>query len=176
MQKPKVQITEIKWRLDGTHDSFLCGVADREHDRVVLWYELGRDWTVADGQLILPKGTLSLGYFWTDRNYNIYHFIQPAPSPQSPVSNTTIGLYINVSDRPKLRAERLEWTDWVVDILIAPDLGTLILDEEELNDLEETHHPLIPKIHQIKNEILKNQQKITQEIESTTHQLLTPNS
>ena len=167
MPKPKVQITEIKWRLNGTYDSFLCGVADHEHDRVVLWYEHDRDWVVADGQLVLPKGTLSLGYFWADRNYNVYHFIQPT-------THQTLGLYINVSDRPHLRAERLEWTDWVIDILIAPTLGTLVLDEEELKDIPITHHHLITKIHQIKEEILEAQTHILKEIESTSKMLLAP--
>lgn len=167
MPKPKVQITEIKWRLNGTHASYLCGVADREHDRVILWYEHDREWMVADGRLVLPKGTLSLGYFWTDRNYNIYHFINPA-------EKSTLGYYINISDRPILRTERLEWTDWILDILIAPTLGTLVLDEEELNDLEEKHHPLIPQIHQIKDKILDNQSKTLTEIELTSTLLLTP--
>ncbi len=165
MKKPKVQITEIKWRLNGTHSSYLCGVADREHDRVVLWYEHDREWTVADGQLVLPKGTLSLGYFWSDRHFNVYHFIDRA-------DNTTLGLYINVSDRPQLRAERLEWTDWVVDILIAPDLGTLVLDEEELADLEEHRHHLLPKIEQVKTEIIKTQSQILSEVESTSEIIL----
>ena len=165
MPKPTVQITEIKWRLNGTHSSYLCGVADREHDRVVLWYELGRDWTVADGKLLLPKGTLSLGYFWTDRHYHVYHFINS-------LHTSTLGTYIEISDRTQFRAERLEWTDWIIDILIAPNLGTLVLDEEELSDLEEIHHSLIPKIHQIKNSILAEQSTILKEIESTTQQIL----
>lgn len=165
MPKPKVQITEIKWRLNGTHASYLCGVLDRTHDSIILLYELDRDWTVGDGQMVLPKGTLTLGYFWADRHYNVYHWIAPD-------THTTLGTYINVSNRPIIRAERIEWTDWIIDILISPILGTLILDEEELQELDEAHHSLIPKIYQIRDQILQNQSAIFNEIEITSQSLI----
>ena len=68
-------ILEIKEALRGGRQEFACTALAVGTDEAVLLYRLRRAGRVAD--LDLPAGTLSLGYFWTARPYNAYHWLAP---------------------------------------------------------------------------------------------------
>jgi predicted RNA-binding protein associated with RNAse of E/G family len=72
----------------------------------------------------LPAGTVSIGHFWTDRNYNVYHWLSS--------DRSTVGYYFNIADRTSWDAERLDWRDLVVDVLALPAGRLDVLDEDEL--------------------------------------------
>jgi predicted RNA-binding protein associated with RNAse of E/G family len=74
--------------------------------------------------ILLRENTLSLGYFWEDRPYNAYHWIDPR--------GDTVALYFNLSDRTRIGEQTIEWRDLAVDILISPDGRCRVLDEDEL--------------------------------------------
>jgi predicted RNA-binding protein associated with RNAse of E/G family len=72
----------------------------------------------------LPAGTVSVGHFWTDRLYNVYHWLRG--------DRTTVGYYFNLADRTTWTAERLDWRDLTVDVLATPEGRLDVLDEDEL--------------------------------------------
>jgi len=74
--------------------------------------------------IALRRGTLSLGYFWEDRPYNAYHWIDE--------SLDSVALYFNISDGTRIGETTIEWRDLAVDILISPDGRCRVLDEDEL--------------------------------------------
>jgi len=74
--------------------------------------------------ILLPRGSRSLGYFWQDRPYNTYHWIDD--------KQDTLALYFNVCDQTRIGEDTIEWRDLVVDVLITPDRRCRILDEDEL--------------------------------------------
>ena len=74
----------------------------------------------------LPAGTLSLGYFWEQRPYNAYHWVDD--------NGQTLALYFNICDDTRIDAQRIAWRDLVVDVLITPDQCCRVLDEDELPD------------------------------------------
>ena len=74
----------------------------------------------------LPAGSLSVGYFWEDRPYNAYHWVDD--------NGQTLALYFNICDNTRIDAQQIAWRDLTVDVLITPDQRCRVLDEDELPD------------------------------------------
>jgi len=72
----------------------------------------------------LPAGTVSVGHFWADRHYNVYHWLDPA--------GQTLGYYFNICDQTRIAAGVIEWRDLTVDVLALPAGRLDVLDEHEL--------------------------------------------
>ncbi len=118
------RITEIKTTLAGEQKRFECERIRYAAGETVVIYRMPRDVQLED--LLLPKGSLSLGYFWEERGYNAYHWVDD--------NRQTLALYFNICDNTLITPERVEWRDLAVDILITPDLRCRVLDEDELPD------------------------------------------
>src|SRR5262245_21095970 len=115
------EITETKETLGGARKSFLCRLVARVPGEAVLLYVSDRTWRVAD--LELPAGTVTFGYFWADREYNVYHWMTPA--------GVTLALYVNLADQTVVEASRVAWRDLAVDLLVRGERIDA-LDEAEL--------------------------------------------
>jgi hypothetical protein len=118
-------ILEIKHTLDGGEKRFDCKLLSRSPDgrhAAVLW--------VAPAPMHvhgvdLPAGTVSVGHFWSDRHYNVYHWLEPG--------GKTLGYYFNISDRTRIGDGIIDWRDLILDVLALPATGRLdVLDEHEL--------------------------------------------
>ena len=119
---PAATITEIKTTLAGERKEFACELLHRAPGEVVVIYRMPRDVQLED--LLLRQGTLSLGYFWEDRPYIAYHWIDAGLD--------SVALYFNISDRTRVSAGTVAWRDLTVDVLITPDGRCRVLDENEL--------------------------------------------
>jgi len=115
-------IREIKSRLVGESTVFNCHLLKVSPGSAVVHYHIDRGRTVGD--LVLPDNADTLGYFWQDRPYNVYHFIDP--------SGQSLGWYCNISDQTRINANTICWRDLVVDVLLLPDGRTQVLDRDEL--------------------------------------------
>jgi hypothetical protein len=122
MAEPLPAIIEIKRTLAGREKRFECRLlaGDARH-AVVLW--VSSEAMHVHG-VDLPPGTVSLGHFWTDRPYNVYHWLDRA--------GRTIGFYFNVCDGTRIGDGCIEWRDLVVDVLALPGGRVQVLDEDEL--------------------------------------------
>ncbi len=116
------RITEIKTTLGGERKTFDCELLRLDEHEAVVVYRMPRDVRLED--VLLPKATLSLGYFWRERPYNAYHWID--------ARGDTLALYFNIADRTRISPEVIEWRDLTVDVLITPDRRCRVLDEDEL--------------------------------------------
>jgi Protein of unknown function (DUF402) len=115
-------VVEIKRKLAGGEKRFDClRLAGDAHRAVLLW--IAPEPMHVHG-VDLPAGTVSFGHFWTDRNYNVYHWLD--------AEQRTIGLYFNIADRTRIADGELEWRDLVIDILATPGGRLELLDEDEL--------------------------------------------
>lgn len=120
-------IIEIKHTLAGERKTFECELLQRSPGEAVIIYRMPRDVELED--ILLQSGSVSLGYFWEDRPYNAYHWIDEALG--------SVALYFNISDRTRIGEQSIEWRDLAVDILISPDGRCRVLDEDELpSDLD----------------------------------------
>lgn len=115
-------IKEIKFTLDGMQKEFDCELLTRGHGEAVVIYRMPRDVQLED--VLLRKNTVSLGYFWEDRPYNVYHWVDPLQD--------TVALYFNIADGTRISQRSIEWRDLTVDVLITPDGRCRVLDEHEL--------------------------------------------
>lgn len=115
-------IVEIKQTLTGEEKRFDClKLAGDVRHVVVLW--IAREPMHVHG-VDLPAGTISFGHFWTDRFYNVYHWVDAA--------QRTVGLYFNIADQTRIGPAELAWRDLVVDVLATPAGRLDVLDEDEL--------------------------------------------
>ena len=118
------RIVEIKTTLAGERKEFDCELLKFTRGEVAVIYRMPRDVQLED--LLLPKDSISIGYFWEDRAYNTYHWIDEQCQ--------TLALYFNICDNTRISRQQVAWRDLTVDVLITPDLRCRVLDEEELPD------------------------------------------
>jgi predicted RNA-binding protein associated with RNAse of E/G family len=120
-------IVEVKRTLAGVEKRFECRLLSRTDTHVaVLWIAPA---AMHVHGVDLPAGTISIGHFWTDRNYNVYHWVSS--------DSSTIGFYFNISDRTVIAPGLLSWRDLTLDVLATPDGRLEVLDEDELPDVLE---------------------------------------
>lgn len=73
----------------------------------------------------IPCGTRTIEYYWTDRWYNVFQFLDD--------ERKTRLFYCNVNTPPCLEDRTLTYVDLDIDVLVQPDLTYEILD---LDDFE----------------------------------------
>jgi predicted RNA-binding protein associated with RNAse of E/G family len=121
---PLVPIVEIKQTLAGGEQRFDCLLlAGGDRHAVVLWIAPA---PMHVHGVELPAGTISFGHFWTDRFYNVYHWLAADPD------HRTLGFYFNIADRTRIGVAELAWRDLVIDVLATPTGRLELLDEDEL--------------------------------------------
>jgi predicted RNA-binding protein associated with RNAse of E/G family len=115
------EIIEVKETLAGTRKTFHCHVIDRHPGSMVVLFVSKAPVRVHD--VDLPAGTVTFGYFWVERGYNVYHWMSPA--------GPTLAFYVNLAEGTRLE-DTLFWRDLAVDILISPAGEPTVLDEDEI--------------------------------------------
>jgi predicted RNA-binding protein associated with RNAse of E/G family len=120
----RATITERKTRLDGSVVEYACEpLVVEEGRRAVVRYVAGADRPLSGTDLVLRKGTVTVGHFWTDRPYNVYHWLD---------GGRTVALYISIATDTTIDTTAIGYRDLVVDVLIRPSGALEILDDEEL--------------------------------------------
>ena len=155
-------VIERKTKLDGSSVEFACaGVAIVPGRSAVLRYTVDRDRMIAGGIITVPAGTVTLGHFWADRPYNVYHWL---------VDGRTLAYYVNVSATPQISADSVEWLDLAVDILVRPDASFLVLDEDEVPpDIDPAYRRTIARALEA---VVTSPQGFAREIESASRPYL----
>ncbi|MEO7669503.1 MAG: hypothetical protein ABIW57_09190, partial [Polyangia bacterium] len=87
------EITEVKRTLAGVEKRFACRVLAREGSHLVVLFIAPAAMNVHG--VSLPAGTVTFGHFWTDRPYNVYHWLEQS-------TGATIGYYLNLSEATRL--------------------------------------------------------------------------
>jgi predicted RNA-binding protein associated with RNAse of E/G family len=158
----RAPITERKTRLDGSVVEYACEVLVVEAGRrAVVRYVTERDRALEGTDLVLRKGTVTVGHFWTDRPYNVYHWLE---------GGRTIGLYVSIATDTTIEPEAIAYRDLVVDVLIRPSGALEILDEEELPPSIEPRYRLA--IAKALETCVTEARRLTAEIERETRAVL----
>jgi protein associated with RNAse G/E len=156
---PKAYL-EIKEKLNGERQYFNCTLMENRANQAVLLYQLEHSWRI--GGLIIPKGTLSFGYFWTDKPYNAYHWLE--------AKGQSIGVYFNISDQTHLSQDQVNWRDLNLDLLVTSDGRYQWLDLDEFNGILDGN--LKKYILDAKEQLQGNYPQIVREIEQRSNTLL----
>ncbi len=120
-------IREVKRSLlDKPSQAFDCQLVAAETTvgiaAAIILYRMPRATTIFG--IDMPEGSFTLGYFWQDRPYNVYHWLDP--------DARTLAYYANIADRTTITTTTITWRDLVVDVLIRPNGAVEVLDEDEL--------------------------------------------
>jgi hypothetical protein len=130
----RAPITERKTRLDGSASDYACEALLVEPGRrASLRYVIPRATSIAGGTLELEAGTVTVGHYWVDRPYNVYHWL---------AGGRTLAYYCNVATDTLIEPDLVAYTDLVVDILLRPSGEALVLDELP-DDLAPPHRLVI---------------------------------
>ena len=153
---------EYKWTYAGELKIFDCSLVSQvAGEELVLLYKPER--TVTFAGITFDKSSASFGYYWPQRNYNVYHW-------KDVNTAETMVYYFNVSKDTIVEKGRVEWLDLIVDILYIPGRSPVVLDEDEIpNDIEK---PDLQLIEDSKSMILENLPEITGYLEKRTSDLI----
>jgi predicted RNA-binding protein associated with RNAse of E/G family len=154
------RITEVKTTLAGERQRFECERIHYAAGEAVILYRMPADHQLED--LLLPKDSRSLGYFWETRAYNAYHWVDD--------NRHTLALYFNICDNTRISQEQVAWRDLTVDVLITPDLRCRVLDEDELPD--DLEPDLLAHIDTTRDALCANPARLLQQFESRSRTLL----
>ena len=158
----RATITERKTRLDGSVAEYVCEpLVVEEGRRALVRYVTDRDRPIEGTDLVLRKGTVTVGHFWTDRPYNVYHWLD---------GNRTVALYVNVATDTTITTAAIDYRDLVVDVIIRPSGAIEILDEDELPPSIEPRYRLA--IAQAIEACVTEGRRLSAEIERETRAVL----
>jgi hypothetical protein len=153
------RILETKRSLDGRRKEFRCSLLERGPARAVVLFISPGPYRVAE--IALPAGTVTFGHFWTDRAYNVYHWLTP--------EGRTLGFYFNIADGTTFDAEGgLQWRDLALDVLVAGGVAQ-VLDEHELP--ADLAPDLRAYVEAAKHDVLARAAALTAELDAAADQL-----
>ena len=112
----------MKRTLAGGERTYPCTALDMTPGRAVIRYQSAASRRIAD--VDLPAGTVTIAYYWADRPYNVYHWLDPR--------GHTLAYYFNLSGPAEIAPDRVTWEDLEVDVLVTPDHRVQVLDEDRL--------------------------------------------
>ena len=116
-------ITVRTYKYDGTeHRRWEAQLSRQQDSLIVLDAKFEEEIQHPLLGTIAPE-TLSIEYYWLDRWYNIFRFVEPAGKLRN--------FYCNVNVPPVFQKNVLSYIDLDIDILVAPDFSYSILDEDE---------------------------------------------
>ena len=118
-------------KYDGAeHRLWRARVAERSSSLLVLDALFEEE--VSHPQLGLIRcGTRSLEYYWLDRWYNVFRFLEP--------DGRVRNFYCNVNMPPEFDGHTLSYVDLDMDIVVRPDFSFEILDMDEFEVNAETY-------------------------------------
>ena len=117
------QITVRVLKYDGTeYRRWKASLAQQEDSLLVLDAEFEFD---VQHQLLgeIKRGTRTIEYYWLDRWYNIFRFLDEDGATQL--------FYCNVNMPPAYAHSILSYVDLDIDVLVQPDLSYQVLDLDE---------------------------------------------
>lgn len=79
----------------------------------------------------IRAGTVSTEFYWADRWYSVFRFREP--------SGELRNFYCNINTPARLREATLTFVDLDIDVLVAPDYSSRVLDEDEFDAHEKLY-------------------------------------
>ena len=116
-------VTVRTYKYDGTeHRRWYAQISRQEGSLLVLDAKFEEEIRHPLLGTVAPE-TVSIEYYWLDRWYNVFRFVEPTGELRN--------FYCNVNVPPILQRNVLSYIDLDMDVLVAPDFSYRILDEDE---------------------------------------------
>ncbi len=123
---PHQQITERKIKADGSVHEYVCDLVFASEELLVIVYVMNRGGTLPGIGLPVPPGSVSYGYFWRERPYNLYRMKRP--------DGSIIAHRIDAVTGVGWTEGVLEYRDVVLDWWLPATGGLIAEDQDELED------------------------------------------
>lgn len=115
-------IQETKVTLDGLQQTFECGVIALSPRLVIVRFE--HPASRRAGEFLIPAGSITYGFFWPGRHYNLYRFT---------ASDGSVIVYrFDVVDGVRITPGRVRYTDLLLDAWLTVTGDIRFEDEEEV--------------------------------------------
>ena len=121
-------VTEIKHNPGKPGQSFQCDLLHYGGSRMVISYRSDRPYR--QGDIKIPSGTLTLAYYEEGLPYVLWKMVGP--------DGNLAGHYVHLCDRVRIREDRVEYDDQLLDLWFFPDGDCRVLDEDELRQACDT--------------------------------------
>jgi uncharacterized protein len=123
MIKVADSVTVSVLKYDGTEYRRWTGTMVRQEGQLIV-LEAAFEFDVNHDLLgQISRGTRTIEYYWLDRWYNIFRFLES--------DGATLLYYCNISTPPTLHGSVLSYMDLDIDILVQPDFSYQVLDLDE---------------------------------------------
>src|ERR1700704_1061648 len=122
MSEPDQIIVRVL-KYDGVESRRWYARLDRQDGSLVVLHATFDDEVQHDLLGNIKRGTRTIEYYWLDRWYNIFRFLES--------DGATKLYYCNVNMPPSINGGILSYIDLDIDILVRPDFSYQVLDLEE---------------------------------------------
>ena len=119
---------ERKQKPDGTWREYGCTLLYRSPSLVVVRFVMEKGGEIFGTPVVIPPGSVSHGYFWTNRPYNLYRM-------RTMTGDVLAHRFDAVTD-VRITGEGVEYRDLVLDWWVDADGGIIEEDREELAEME----------------------------------------
>lgn len=119
-------IIERKIRYDSTIVDHNCRLLKLEPPKIVLLHKIEESFSMMAGQKVItiPKGHFTIAYYWVDKPYNLYFWID--------AHGKYAASYFNIVKNTTVTDHMVSFEDLIIDILVLPNGDYFTLDEHEL--------------------------------------------
>ena len=116
------QIVEVKRHLDGRREEFPCQALSVSPQLAIVRYVTPE--VREAGGYVFPTGSVTYGFFWAGRHYNLYRMLSP--------DGRLIAHRFDVVAEVQIGQERVEYQDLALDLWVNPNGEAQVEDKEEL--------------------------------------------
>lgn len=120
------KIIERKIRYDSKIVEYECMALSVQKQSAVLFYIIEKSFTIKTDRMefIIPEGSYTIAYYWTNRPYNLYFWRDR--------HGKYLGSYFNIARNTNISNNMVSFEDLIIDILVLPSGEYFVLDEHEL--------------------------------------------
>lgn len=119
-----IVVVERKFKPDGTAREYACELVARRPGLLVVRFRLESGGAAFGAPIRIPPGSVSYGWFWARRPYNLYRMFGP--------DGLLVAHRFDAVAAVKLLAGAVEYRDLVLDWWVSPDDTILEEDRDEL--------------------------------------------
>lgn len=137
-------------KYDGTiNRAWQCELIESENSLFILRGIFEKE--VNHSQIgVIRRGTISTEYFWINRWFNVFKFINP--------DGGLLGFYCNINQPPTISDSILDFVDLDLDIFVNSNFEVTILDEDEFRENSEKYkysQTVVSKVAETVDELLE---------------------
>ena len=118
------KIEEIKRHKNKPDQRFLCDLALRAQDHIVLLYHASSAGRIAD--IDVAPGSTTIAHYWQNGGYVLWRMFA--------ADRTLVGTLFHICSNTAIKKQTVSYDDLIVDIWITPQGIARVLDEDELAD------------------------------------------